>query len=269
MLPAGVVLQDPSHMSDGDLIKFFNHVIDMETPPNDEVAPRRFRIDKFATGSRQNPTFLPAVYNGVVEPWQAKRTKKTVTVPDWDGTPSPLDDSSSLGTSETRSPQPSGSTLPSRLSTALDAEFERLRMDSARSSPAHTAPAIEDVDEGQAELSIAVEPIATRRGRRAGAVTPTSGTSLTPWIEGEIDAAGVLESSDDDDDADLYNPLPEDLDQDADDEEVEEFLNDDLDFGLPQDVNISGDDLTARPDEDIPGPGDHTSTGMSSPTRLP
>ena len=268
MLPDGVVLQDPSHMSDGDLVKFFTHVIEMETPSKPEVAPRRFRIDKFATGSRQNPTFMPAVYNGVVEPWHAKRTKKTVTVPDWDGPPSPIDDSSLLGTAETRSPQPSGSPLPSRLSAALDAEFEKLRMDLAQSSPRPIGLATEDVDNRQAELSTPMEPIATRRVRRAGAATPTAGSSLSPWIEAEIDAAGVLESSDDDDDVDIYSPPPEELEAAADNDEVEEFLNDDLDFGCPPELDAYGAEHTAPQKEDISRPADITATGTSPAARV-
>lgn len=265
MLPEGVVLQDPSHMSDSDLVAFFKHVIEMESPSNADVAPRRFRIDKYATGPRQNPTFVPAVYSGVVEPWQARRTKKSVRVPDWDGPPSPIDDSSSLGTSETRSPQPVGSPLPSRLSAALDAEFERLRMDSARSSPAHMGLATEDRSEGDAGPSTAVETIATRRGRRAGAGTPTSGTSLMPWIDAEIDAAGVIESSDDDDDVDVYSPPPADMEADADDDEVEDFLNDDLDFGSPQDVDLYGAKLNELQHEDACDAVDTTTTGTHFP----
>ena len=129
MLPIGVVLQDPSHISDGDLTEFFNHVIAMENPTDPDVPPRRFRIHQIPTGSRTNPTWMPAVYNGVVEPLEVKRGKKKVTVPTWDVSPSPLDESPSLGTHDSDSPQGTG-TVPVPTSVALEAQFERVRIDS-------------------------------------------------------------------------------------------------------------------------------------------
>ena len=223
MLPIGVVLQDPSHISDGDLTEFFNHVIAMEHPTNPDVPPRRFRINQIPTGSRTNPKWLPAVYNGVVEALEVKRGKKKIPVPTWDVSPSPFGDSSSVGTHDGDSPQPAG-VVPSRLSAALEAQFQNVRIDSQAGD---MSPDVEDEDAAVPGSSLPISPIATRRGRRPAAAKLA--TPPAPWIEGEIDAADMVESSDEDSEIGNYVPVEDDEEPEASDEEVEEFLKEDLD----------------------------------------
>ena len=224
MLPTGVVLQDPSHISDGDLTEFFKHVIAMEHPTNPDIPPRRFRISQIPTGSRTNPKWLPAVYNGVVEPLEVKRGKKKLPVPTWDVSPSPLDDSSSVGTHEGDSPQPAGA-VPSRLSAALEAQFQKVHIDN---SAGDISPDVEDEDATVAGTSLPVAAIATRRGHRPGAANPA--TPPAPWIDGEINATDMVESSDEDSELGNYMPLEDNEEPEASDEEVEEFLKEDLDL---------------------------------------
>ena len=242
MLPIGVVLQDPSHISNGDLTEFFNHVIAMENPTDPNILPRRFRIHQIPTGSRTNPTWIPAVYNGVVERLEVKRGKKKLPVPTWDVSPSPLDDTPSVGSRDSDSPQPAGPVL-SPIPVALEAQFEKVRINTP---PGDTTAYVEDGDEGvagtpsgaplQAGTSLHVPPIATRRERRPAAAKPPS--PPVPWIDGEIDAAGRIESSDDDSEIGNYLPMEDDDDEvEASDEEVEEFLKEDLELiarGVPE-----------------------------------
>nr|VWP02017.1 Aspartic proteinase [Ganoderma boninense] len=263
MLPEGLVLQDPSHISDDDMSGLFDHIVEMETPTKPGVAPRRFRLHQVALGSRKNPTWIAAVYNGRLEPWQAKRAKKTISVPDWHGPPSPSDDAaSSMDTPDSRSPEPPVP-LPVGLHAALDAEFEKAR----RELPATlTSLAIDDKEQVPDSSTADAEPLTIRRRQRTAAVTKAAtGPTTSAWLAAEVDAAEVIESSGEDD-ADDYVP-----DVYSSDEEVEDVLQDDLDFGdAPLPRTASETELLGGPSDGAPdqhGESSQNVTGVISGTR--
>ncbi|KAI1790342.1 hypothetical protein LXA43DRAFT_1062149 [Ganoderma leucocontextum] len=229
MLPDGFIIQDPSHISEFDLHRFFTHVIDMENPKDPDIPPRRFRLSHYQTGPRDNPVYVAAVYNGVVEPYAPKRAKRTVAVPDWDGAPSTLDDSSSVGTRTTHSPQPDAARLATPLGATIDAVFEKARAEVLAERVGNAPPLREQSDAPGSAVDVPALP--TRRGRRPAASRTPRTVGGTPWLDAEIDAGDLIESSDDDPEEDVYAPPEQGDDDEGSDDEVEEFLKEDLDFG--------------------------------------
>ena len=267
MLPEGFTFYDPSKINEGDLIDFYNHVIGMEHPAEPGVAPVRFKFYQFELGTAKNRTYHPAVYSGTVERPPRRRTKKSVTVPEFEGPPpSPADDTSSAGASQTASPAPEISLPSNTLAAALSADIEAIRAEiaaekaaesgarAADSNPARNKPAkprrathrkstsqshspiptpLDDstVAEANASTDDATAddlPIALSRPRRdvSNARSPIDASS-SPWVAAEIDASHVFSDESSLTDEDVYKPAAERESEDSDDE-VEDCLNVDL-----------------------------------------
>ncbi|KAI1786440.1 hypothetical protein LXA43DRAFT_1065080 [Ganoderma leucocontextum] len=225
-LPEGFMFHDPSKINEGALGRFFDHVIQMETPPDANVLPRQFRFHQYEMGAGDNRTYHPAVYNGTVELAAPGRGKKAVTVPAFEDPPSPADGSSSLGSRGSKSPLPDLPPVVSPLGAALLADFEAVRAEMQAEAAVGTGANSSDATTVAA--SDTARPIATKRPKRAAAKPPPSQpASSIPWLDAEIDVAGQQSDAESDLTEDSYVPDTGDH-HDASDEEVEDFLIDDL-----------------------------------------
>lgn len=84
MLPDRFQWSDPSKIVDQHVGDFFDHVIAMENPDNQDTdgQPRRFRFSHYHAIVDGVPKYLPAIYPEVVAPNKAsRRSKKTVRPP--------------------------------------------------------------------------------------------------------------------------------------------------------------------------------------------
>lgn len=179
MLPEGLVLQDPSHVADDELISFFTHVASVES--RSDATFNRFRFSHYEEGPKDNRRYLPAVYSGSVAPLQARRAKKAIIVPEFDGPPS---DGECEGPRTSQPPRAAAVVdakrgQGSRIPAALHSDFERVRSDLAAARPQAVATAPEP-NRGV--------PAPSGGGNSKG---KSAATAADPWIEGELDASAT------------------------------------------------------------------------------
>lgn len=220
MVPNGFVFQDPSHINDAELVKFYTHVFKLEHPGeyNLTALPVRFRFSHFETGPKGNRSYIPAIYDGTVPTSQPQRQKKSARVPGFDGDPS--DDE----TEPTRGSEPPAEVSPpaapsrgvvagtSRMAAALVADFAKVQASLASEGSA-TPPTQLATPEPSVDASgTSSQP----KGK---------GKAVAPWIAATVDAASTMGDAWDDEN-ELFGPWssPPPL-LDASDEEVEDVLN--------------------------------------------
>ncbi|PIL26692.1 hypothetical protein GSI_11219 [Ganoderma sinense ZZ0214-1] len=231
MLPEGFRFQDPSHISNDMLVKFYGHVIAMQNA----TPPRPFRFSHFATGTSENRQYHPAVYNGAVEPSAPRRPRKGVPVPEFEDPPSSEDDSSSDPRS-TQTPEtgPRGGGAP--FAAALAAGLEAVRAEMRAEELARGSVDVPDRDgrpgpvaKGGAAPASSSADSSSRPRRAAVADTEQDNLVPPPWLEAEIDAATVAVDRDSEaGDGDFFPEFYAYDGSDGSDNEVENVLDDDL-----------------------------------------
>nr|VWP01974.1 3-isopropylmalate dehydrogenase (3-IPM-DH) (IMDH) (EC (Beta-IPM dehydrogenase) [Ganoderma boninense] len=200
MLPEGFQFEDPSKITDDQLVDFFKHVAKIEARP--EGQDNRFRFSHYQVGPKTNYSYLPAIYAGTYTPHEPRRAKKVVQPPTFEGAPSDdVGDTSRV--SEPPAGLAAGPRVPggSRMADALDADLDKVlqqiaAVDAAGGDAPAASPAATPGANSVPFTNAAQEaPPATDKGKHK---------AQEPWVDAEFVGAPGLVSGEWDDVADDF-----------------------------------------------------------------
>ncbi|PIL25436.1 hypothetical protein GSI_13326 [Ganoderma sinense ZZ0214-1] len=181
MIPNEFIFLDPSHINDGDLVRFYKNVFEMEDPAKHNLPgpPTRFRFSHYEMGPKNNRSYLPAIYNGTVTPAAPGRKKKAVQVPEFEGPPySGENEAMSLQEPSPLVPGASQAAGPSRFASALANNFAKVQARLAA--------------EGTTGAASVLTPTAAH-SRVATTSDKGKGSTPEPWVEAAFDTSAPVD----------------------------------------------------------------------------
>lgn len=187
MVPDDFAFQDPSHINDGELVKFYTHIFKMERPDAYKLPgpPVHFHFSHFERGPKGNRAYIPAIYDGTMAATHPQYLKKHARVPGFDGDPCDDETDGARGSEppiQTVAAAPARGAVAStsRMAAALVTDFAKvqasLAAEGSKTPPTHPATP---------------EPRVEATGTSSD--SKGKGKSVEPWLATMLNAASTID----------------------------------------------------------------------------